>query len=488
MLAPRKDARSRRPTRAQRNRSSRTKTASADRKPAKKRLTLKAVRRKVKALLDSDELLMPKLFDEAAVQALLQQIEPTDVVRRDRVYRVPVTLSLFVQQVLSKDRGCKEVITLLNKRRKAEQLSEVSTNTTSYCGARMRIPLQLIEELTRQTAQLAFDRLPADWLWREHRVLLVDGLVVNAPDTPENQEKYPQPSSQQPGLGFSQIRLCASICLTTGVVTDVQYGPVEGKKTGEATLFRQMFSRFRPGDIVVADSNFECYRDLANLAAQGVKMVCNMNGTRTSPFTEPCTTIDDEIVTLPRPGFDQSRFTREEWEQLPATMDVRIIRYKVEGRKSEVTIVTTLLDTEAYPAEAVAELYRYRWTCELDIRSIKTVLGMTWLSCHTPEMLERELMVYFLAYNLVRVTMCDAAKIADCQPRDLSFKNAKDSWLHLGQDGREINDTAWLLWSIANSPLRRRPRPSEPRKVKRRSKKYDKMTLPRDQEKQALSP
>jgi hypothetical protein len=488
MLAPRKDAGRRRPTRAKLNRSSRTKTATKDRKAQKKKQSLKSVRRKVEAMLHSDELLMPKLFDDASVKALLQALEPQAVARRERVYCVPVTLSLFVQQVLSNKRGCKEVITLLNKRRKKKQLSEVSTNTMSYCGARMRIPLLLIEKLTHQTAQLAFDRLPADWHWRGHRVMLVDGLVVSAPDTPENQAKYPQPSSQKPGLGFPQIRLCASICLTTGVVTDVRYGPVEGKKTGEATLFRQMFGRFKPGDIVVADSNFECYRDMAILTAQGVDMVCNMNGTRTSPFAGPCKMIEDEIVTLPRPGFDKSRFTREEWEQLPETMAVRMIRYRVNGRKSEVTIVTTLLDQEAYPAEALAELYKHRWECELDIRSIKTVLGMTWLSCHTPEMLERELMVYFLAYNLIRVTICDAAKIADCKPRDLSFKNAKDSWLQLGQDGREINDTAWLLWSIADSPLRKRPRPSEPRKIKRRNSKYEKMKLPRDQEKQALSP
>lgn len=488
MLAPPKESRPRRPARAQLNRSSRTKTAAADRKPAKKKQTLDAVRRKVKAMADSDELLLSKLFDDSSVKALLQKIDPKEVVRRDRVYSVPVTLSLFVQQVLSKDRGCKEVITLLNKRRKAEQLSEVSTNTTSYCGARMRIPLLLIEKLTQQTAQLAFNRLPADWKWRGHRVMLIDGLVVSAPDAPESQAKYPQPSSQKPGLGFPQIRLCASICLTTGVVTDIRYGPVKGKKTGEATLFRKMFSRFAPGDIVVADSNFECYRDMATLAAQGVHVVCNMNGTRTSPFTGPCKMIDDKIVTLPRPGFDKSRFTREEWEQLPETMAVRIIRYKVKGRNSEVTIVTTLLDTEAYPAEAVAELYKFRWNCELDIRSIKTVMGMTWLSCHTPEMLERELMVYFLAYNLIRVTICDAAQIADCRPRDISFKNAKDSWLQLGQDGQEINDIAWLLWSIADSRLRNRARSSEPRKIKRRSSKYEKMKLPRDQEKLALSP
>lgn len=487
MLAPRKATSSRRRRRAKLNRSSRTKTATKDRKPDKKKQTVGAVRRKVKAMSDSDELLLPKLFDDAAVNALLRESESDEVVRRERIYSVAKTLMLFVQQVLSKDRGCAEAVTLLNRLRKAENLCAVSTNTASYCGARMRIPLPLIEKLTQQTAQLASDRLAAGWRWRGHRVMLVDGLVVNAPDTPENQKKYPQPSSQQPGLGFSQLRICASMCLTTGVVTDVQYGPVEGKKTGEATLFRGMFSSFKDGDIVVADANFECFHDLVTLTAQGVDMVCSMNGSRKSPFTGRCEMIEETIVTLPRPGFDSSRFTREEWEQLPKAVNVRIIRYQVKGRKSEFTIVTSLLNADAYPAEAIAELYKHRWECELDIRSIKSVMGMTWLSCHTPEMLERELMVYILAYNIIRVTMCDAAKLADCKPRDLSFKNAKDSYLQLGQDGRNIDDIAWLLWAIGHAPLRKRPGRDEPRKIKRRSSKYQKMKLPRDLEKQALS-
>ena len=73
-------------------------------------------------------------------------------------------------------------------------------------------------------------------------------------------------------------------------------------------------------------------------------------------------------------------------------------------------------------------------------------------------------------------------------PRDLSFKNAKDSWLNLGQDGREMTDYAWLLWSIADAPLRKRHGRNESRKVKRRDRKYDEMKMPRAQEKEALSP
>jgi len=350
----------------------------------------------------------------------------------------------------------------LNKLRKAKQLSEVSTNTMSYCEARAKLPLKFIESLTWQTAELGMSRVPEDWLWFGHRVFLVDGFVVSAPDTPENQDKYPQPTSQKVGLGFPQIRACAAISLSTGVVTDLKYGPVLGKKTGEQTIFRKMFAKFQPGDIIVADSNFECYRDMATLYQQGAYMVCDINGSRDSPFTGRCKMIEETTKTLARPEFNKDRFTLEEWEQLPKTLEVRVIRYRVKGRKQELTIVTTLLDTELYPAEEVAKLYKHRWECELDIRSIKAVMGMTWLSCHSPAMLERELMTLILAYNLIRVAMCDAAKIGNVKPRDLSFTNAKDSWLQVGQDGTELNDYAWLRWSIATGKLRKRPGRNEP--------------------------
>jgi hypothetical protein len=440
-------------------------------------------------LIAADELLLPKVFDNAKIQLILDEIGCADGVnRRDRIYTTHTTLMLFVQQVLTKDAGCKEMVTLLNKQRKAKQLPAVSTNTTSYCEARMRLPLELLRRLMREIADLGTSNLPTDWQWHQHRVLLVDGLVVTGPDTPDNQEKYPQPTSQKPGLGFPQLRHCALICLATGVVKDVAYSAVLGKMTGEQTLFRSMFSTLSPGDIVVADANFENYRDMATLKGLGVYVVCDMNGTRESPFIGRCEAIEDRTEILKRPSFDPSRFTRAEWESLPPTLETRMIRYRVNGRKDEITIMTTLTNRELYPATDVAGLYKHRWECEPDIRSIKTVMGMANLSCHTPEMLERELMTYYLAYNLVRVAIVDAAKISDVKPRDLSFKNAKDSWLHLGQDGVEVNDYAWLLWAIADAPLRKRPGRKEPRKIKRRAGKYPRLNLPRDQEKAAYCP
>lgn len=262
MLLATPGAPNRRTRRAELNRSSRTKTSREDRKKDKEAASVSQFEFKIKRMMESDELLLPKLFDDEVIESILGENSSAQKPRRRRVYTVPTTLSLFVQQVLMKERGCKEVVLLLNRKRQGEQLRPVSTNTTSYCDARARIPLFLMRTLVDRTARLASGKLEDDQLWRGRRVLLVDGLVVSAPDTPENQNVYPQPHSQKPGLGFPQLRAVAAICLATGVITDMQYGPVEGKKTGEATLFRQMFSGFQPGELIVSDSNFECFRDL----------------------------------------------------------------------------------------------------------------------------------------------------------------------------------------------------------------------------------
>ena len=125
MLAPDKNARKRPKKATNLNRSSKPKGPKKD----KKSLSLNALRKNFKELVDDDELLLMKIFDDAKIQSLLDEIPSDDgVKRRNRVYTPQVTLSLFVPQALSKDSGCKEMVTLLNKQRKKQQLSKVSTN------------------------------------------------------------------------------------------------------------------------------------------------------------------------------------------------------------------------------------------------------------------------------------------------------------------------------------------------------------------------
>ncbi len=109
MLAPDKNARKRTKKAPKLNRSSKTKTDRKDRKEDKKSLSLNAVRKKVTELAAGDDLLLMKIFDDAKIQSLLDEIPVDDIIkRRDRIYTQQDTLSLFVQQVLTKDFGCKE--------------------------------------------------------------------------------------------------------------------------------------------------------------------------------------------------------------------------------------------------------------------------------------------------------------------------------------------------------------------------------------------
>jgi hypothetical protein len=165
------------------------------------------------------------------------------------------------------------------------------------------------------------------------------------------------------------------------------------------------------------------------------------------------------------------------------------VRVRFRGFRTQwFHIVTTLLDATLYPAEELAELYFERWDVELFFRDIKITMGLDVLRCLTPEMVRKEILMYFIAYNCVRRLMCEAAKKANIPSRVVSFKGsvqALRSWEpHLNQ--AEISRTERfrltddLYGAITNTPIRQRPGRSEPRCLKRRKKNYQLMSEPRD--------
>jgi len=118
------------------------------------------------------------------------------------------------------------------------------------------------------------------------------------------------------------------------------------------------------------------------------------------------------------------------WQSLPEALEVRIVRFRVTVpgfRTHEVIVVTTLLDEQAYPDEAIAALYRRRWAVELCFRDIKTTLGLDVLRCQSPELIEKEVWLQAIAYNLVRALMLEAAWTHDVSLERLSFKGTVDT-------------------------------------------------------------
>jgi hypothetical protein len=414
---------------------------------------------------------------------------------RERVYSPIATLWVFLSQVLAADHSCRDAVARLLAWRVAQKMSPCSRDTASYCEARQKLPLKLIQQLTSDVAGQMEQQAEASWLWKGRHVKIVDGSTVSMPDTPQNQAVYPQSSNQPPGVGFPIARLVAVFSLATGAVLDMALASIHGKQTGENTLFRGLRQALQPGDVLLGDCLFSSFRELATCLMQGVDIVTKQHVTRRTDFRRGrwLGTLD-HVVTLSRPKFTSHRFTRAEWEQLPPELQVREIRFRISQRgfrPQEITLVTTLLDADLYPAHEIAALYRERWHCELDLRSLKQSLQMGHLRCKTPEMVQKEVWMHLLAYNLIREVAAEAARKHGGLPRSVSFQgavqtiNAFATYLpRCAQQRQDLWD--YMLRAIATLKVGDRPNRIEPRKLKRRNAKYTWMAEPRTEERRRL--
>ena len=427
---------------------------------------------------------------EEAIQKAFDDEDAGFADDEEAVYTPPITLWAFLSQVLFKDeqRSCVAAVARVVVLLVALERGPCSSNTGAYCRARGKLSQTVIRQLTTDSADGCERQLDEARLWHGRHVQLVDGTTVSMPDTPANQEAYPQAHTQQEGLGFPVARVVVLLSLATGMLTDMAMGPYTGKETGETALLRQLLERFRPGDILLGDRYFCSYFMIALLMELGVDFVTRVHQRRTVDFRRGRRLgRDDHIVEWKLPEkpewMDQQTYNR-----MPASIEVREVHVRVSEpgfRTKSFVVVSTLTDAATYTKNDITELYHYRWLAELDIRAIKVTLGMDILRCKTPEMVRKEMWTCLLAYNLIRQTMLQSAQGAGVSPRTLSFTAAMQSiaasWavIALANDalGTLLIDAASA--SLAGHVIGNRPGRMEPRAVKRRPKPHDLLTKPR---------
>lgn len=418
------------------------------------------------------------LFNLLTGPDLLDKVESVLPPHRERLFPPTETLSMFLSQALSSDRSCQKAVNDVAVKRLATGMALCSTHTGAYCKARERLPLEMVRTLVEYSGQVISARAPSAWRWRGRPVRLVDGTTVTLPDTPANQAAYPQSRTQKPGLGFPLCRVLGLVCLDSGVVLNAAVGRFRGKGGDEQTLLRSVLDTLHRGDVLVGDAYFATYFLLSTLSEQGIDAVFEQYGARkrSTDFRRGKRLGPrDHLIVLNKPTTKPDWMLQAHYEHAPETLEVREVR---TGGK---ILVTTLLCAQQTAKSELRALYRSRWHIELDLRNIKTTLGMNTLSCMTPAMALKELWVYLLAYNLIRWMMAQAAAHARCLPRELSFKHTVQIWIAWGHYGRSINDDLyeglWVL--IAQQHVGDRPDRVEPRAVKRRPKPYPLLTQPR---------
>ena len=432
-----------------------------------------------KRLREADVLPYHDLIDRQLVEAALNE---ENLRFRVRIYTPLITLWTFMTQVLDADHSCRKAVRSLTAFLVSEGQPAICADTSDYCKARKRLPLSFIVRLVRKLGELLDGKASAEWLWNGREVHMVDGSSASMPDTPANQRAFPQPANQKRGVGFPLARFVTIISLATGAVRDLAIGPCKGKRTGETSLLRSLVRRIKAGAILLGDRSFASYFGIAELLKQQIDGVFRMHQRRKIDFRRGrCLGVTDHLVRWTKPQ-------RPEWMDeatyalMPEEIWVRELRYRIVEagyRVHEIVLVTTLLDPIVYTKEDLAELYLKRWNIELDLRSIKIVIQMDVLRCKSPDMVEKEIWVHMLVYNVIRGLIVTAAAENGAAPRELSFKGTLQAitafrdTLRTGDPKRRSKLWQAMLAAIAYDRVGDRPGRVEPRAKKRRPKQYD---------------
>jgi len=403
---------------------------------------------------------------------------------RNRRWNLRLVFWTFAWQVAQAGASCREAIRQARAQCQNAGRPLPPKAESPYCQARGSLPLERLQEIHDSVCAEAQAGLAAQDLWCGHRVAVVDGSSVTAPDTPANQKAFPQQSVQQPGCGFPIIRLVALLSLATGMLTAWATGPWSQHEVG---LFQLLWESLRPGEVLLADRGFCNWALLAQCLQRNLHAVFRVKGVRRSDFRQgQRLSRHERLVQWRKPWSPAKTVTAREWALLPEILTLRLVRCRlnIRGfRTRQVILVTTLLDSQKYPPEALSQLYFRRWAMELGLRNLKIALQMDQLSCKNPENLEREIRLHFLVHNLVRRLMLEAARRHSVPLERVSFAGSLAAARRYGeallqapsrrQRQALINE---LFATLASDLLPDRPGRREPRAVKRRPKPYPLLT------------
>jgi hypothetical protein len=397
------------------------------------------------------------------------------------------TFWLFISQVLSADGACREAVAQVLSFIAETKQDLVSHSTSGYCQARKRLAIEWIQSIAHKVAHELDHRQDNEPTWCGRHVDVVDGSTLSMPDTKANQECWPQPSRQNAGCGFPVLRLVGLFSLATGALVELTTGSL---LDSERELWRRLWSKLKLGHVVLSDRGFGSFAEFYVLPQRGVDMVCRLKAHKRTVREAKCLGKGDRLVEWTKDGKCRPEWmTLQQWDEMPEILIVRELEFHVAipgFRTSSFTIATTLLDPVQFPKEQFAELYRRRWMAELFLRDLKIGMHMDVLRTKSPEMIEKEIAVYWIAYNLVRGLMLDASRAYPRVPRRISFKG---TMVLLNTFSRSIarapdlfgqkNLLECLLYYVAHDTLPSRPHRHEPRARKRRPKNYQLLNKPR---------
>jgi len=348
----------------------------------------------------------------------------TATVRRRRLPAEQVVW-LVVGMALMRDRPITDVVNKLDLAMPSVKGPTVAPSAIVQARARLgETPMAWLFAHTSEVwAHASADRDR----WRGLAVYAVDGTTFRVPDTEENREHFGLATGGARGQsGYPLVRMSALMAVRSHLLAAASFGPY---KNGEHSYARDLWPCLPDNSLVLVDKGFWGANVLLPVQLEGTnrhwltRAKKNFTGRRVKRLGR-----DDELVEL-----DVSSHAHKKQPGLPKVFHVRVIRYQRKGFQPQ-WLVTSLLDSEAYPAAELIALYHERWEIELGYGEVKTaMLENVPLRSKDTERIRQEIWGILIAYNLIRLEMERVADEAEVRPTRISFvmvyRMIRDEWL-----------------------------------------------------------
>jgi hypothetical protein len=421
---------------------------------------------------------LAEILTDGEIETICRQLGH---VWRERRLPPAITVRSMVYRSLHRNRSIKTLLADMA----AADLQRKAPTDAAWCQARSKLPAALWPELIRHSVQRLVQFVGPQFLYGGRPVFLIDGSTISMPDEPELVETFGYANTKHGRSRFPVARLTFLVRAGVRAVCDYKMGPY---RTGEDAQFHQMGPAIPKGAICLFDRKFCSFYNLAKLRQRQIAVVSPLHQKR-DPY--------QLIKAGKRIGANQWRVRldlapqlrkRYQDDSLPRYVQARLIRatFRRNGQRKHLWLVTTLLDPQRYSRASIIKLYRQRWEIETRIGSLKTTLHMNVLQSKKVENVYSEVAATVLAHNLVWRLIHQAAQQTQLPADRISFLGAVRTILAFSlplQTSRlteRLKIHTAMLHHIASQTNAYRPDRIEPRLIKRQTRKFGFLRLPRD--------
>jgi hypothetical protein len=284
---------------------------------------------------------------------------------------------------------------------------------SSITNSRQRLGAEPFRRLFRNVVKpIAMPGRTAGAFFKQWRLVGVDGVQFNVPDTPENEQAFTRCTTGNGPCSYPSIRVVGLVELGTRVLFDFELGrSADAKETSETKLAHDILPRLKPDQLCIADRLYANQALWTAAAQTGAALLWRVK----SDIRLDC---ESELED----GSYISHLYGERRKSDKYTI-VRVIEYQVNDQTFR--LITNLLSPSQASATELASLYSERWEYEIANKEQKNALNsyVSVLRSKTPELAEQELIALFLMHYAVRVVMHDAAISIGEDVDRLSFKH-----------------------------------------------------------------